>query len=62
MNSKENTCYTIFSQKLMANLVLKGFVLVEMRPDRGGSGRNVFFFKGSPELRAAVKDYQKNSK
>lgn len=42
----------------MATLVLKGFVLVEMRPDRKGNGRNVFFFKDSPEIREAVKEYQ----
>lgn len=56
---EKNTCYTVFSQKLMATLVLKGFVLVEMRPDRKCTGgKNVFFFKDTPELRTAVKDYQ----
>ena len=56
--NEKNTCYTIYSLKLMATLVLKGFVLVEMRPDRKGNGRNVFFFKDSPEIREAVKEYQ----
>lgn len=55
---ENNTCYTVFSQKLMAILVLKGFVLVEMRPDRKGNGKNVFFFKDTPELRIAIKEYQ----
>ena len=35
--NEKNTCYTIYSQKLMATLVLKGFVIVEMRPDRKGN-------------------------
>lgn len=55
---EKSSCYTIYSQQLMATLVLKGFVLVEMRPDRKGNGKNVFFFKDSPELRRAVKEYQ----
>lgn len=55
---EKNTCYTIYNQKLMATLVLKGFVLVEMRPDRKGNGKNVFFFKDTPELRNAVKECQ----
>lgn len=55
-----NSCYTIYSQKLMATLVLKGFALAEMRPDRKESGKNVFFFKDTPELRAAVKKYQES--
>lgn len=42
--NEKNTCYTIYSQKLMAILVLKGFVLVDMRPDKKGNGKNVFFF------------------
>lgn len=41
---EKNTCYTIYSQKLMATLVLKGFVLVEMRPDRKGNGKKCILF------------------
>lgn len=56
----ETKYYTIFSQKLMSELVAKGFVLVNMRPDEKGSGRNVFYFRNTPELRQAVADYRNN--
>lgn len=54
----ETKYYTIFSQKLMSKLVAQGFVLVNMRPDERGSGRNVFYFRNSPELRQAVEEYK----
>lgn len=53
----ETKYYTIFSQRLMSKLVAQGFVLVNMRPDERGSGRNVFYFRNSPELRQAVEEY-----
>lgn len=52
----ETKYYTIFSQRLMSKLVAQGFVLVNMRPDERGSGRNVFYFRNSPELRQAVEE------
>ena len=55
---KETKYYTIFSQKLMSELVAKGFVLVNMRQDEKGSGRNVFYFRNCPELRQAVEEYR----
>ena len=60
--NEKNTCYTIYSQKLMAILVLKGFVLVDMRPDKKGNGKNVFFFKHSPKIREVVKEYTVHNK
>lgn len=51
---------TIYSQKLAATLMLKGFVLVGMeRNNASDSGRNVFFFKDSPELEKAISEYIK---
>lgn len=50
----------VFNQKLSGYLMLRGFVLVDMRPDTHGSGRNVFFFKDSPELHKAIDDYKNN--
>ena len=35
----------------------RGFVLIEMRPDLKNSGRNVFFFKDTPQLRSAIDEY-----
>lgn len=54
----ETKYYSIFSQRLMAELVAKGFVLINMRPDEKGSGRNIFYFRNSPELRQAVESYR----
>lgn len=49
---------TIYSQKLAATLMLKGFVLVGMEKNNASdSGRNVFFFKDSPELEKAISEY-----
>lgn len=56
---KKNTMKTIFSQKLAGNLMQKGFVLVDMRPNKDGTGKNVFFFKDTPELNNAIAEYQK---
>ena len=49
---------TVFSQKLAGWLMLNGFVLGQMRPDNEGSGRNIFFFKNSPEIRRKMYEYR----
>jgi len=49
---------TIFGQRMTGYLLLRGFVLAGMRPDREGSGRNVFFFKDTPDIRRAMNDYK----
>lgn len=50
---------TIYSQRLAGTLMLKGFVLAGMERNKDSdSGRNVFFFKDSPELEAAIKEYK----
>jgi len=48
---KDGKNKTIFSQKLAAYLMDRGFVLLDMRRDVKGSGKNVFYFKNSEELR-----------
>lgn len=57
MDDKVKTV-TIFNQKLAGYLMLKGFVLAGMRPDRDGSGRNLFFFKDSEELRKRMNSFK----
>ena len=52
MNEKKMR--TIFSQKLAGILMQKGFVLVEMRPNTNGNGKNVFYFNDSPELEKVI--------
>lgn len=48
---------TIFSQKLAAYLMDRGFVLCDMKRDSKGTGKNVFYFKNSPELIDAIFEY-----
>ena len=35
----------------------KGFVLIDMRPDLKKSGRNIFFFNDTPQLKSAIAEY-----
>lgn len=58
----ETKTVSIFSQKLAGYLMLKGFVLIDMRPDLCGSGRNVFFFNDSDELRRKIDTFKKYKK
>ena len=39
-------------------LMQKGFVLVEMRPNTNGNGKNVFYFNNSSELEKIVSEYK----
>lgn len=49
----------IFSQKLAGLLMLKGFVLKAMRPDKYHPNRNVFIFNDSEELRNVLNDFNR---
>lgn len=51
LNQDEKSCLTVFSQRLTADLMLKGHRLIEMRPDRRYPERNVFFFLNTEEVR-----------
>jgi len=55
----ENKNVAIFSQKLAGWLMQRGFVLVGMEKSKiSGAGRNVFFFKNSPEINAQIECYK----
>ena len=54
----ERKMKTIFSMKLAGLLMQKGFVLVEMRPNTNGNGKNVFYFNDSPELEKVIDEYK----
>ena len=47
----------VFKQELAGYLMMHKFVLVDMRPDNRGTGRNVFFFNDTPELQQAIQEY-----
>ena len=49
--------FTIYSQRLAGYLMLHGFVLVEIRKNEDGSGRNVFYFNDSSELQQTIRQY-----
>lgn len=54
----EYKTFPIYSMKLAGLAMYKGFVLQSMEPDRNGSGRNVFYFKNSPELLEFIEEYK----
>ena len=58
----ERKMKTIFSQKLAGYLMLKGFVLVGMEQGRNLSGKNVFYFNDSDELKSAMDEYKASQK
>ena len=54
----ERKLKTIFSMKLAGVLMQNGFVLVDMRPNTNGSGKNVFYFNDSPELEKMINQFK----
>jgi len=37
--------------------MLRGFVLIAVKPNDNKSGRNVFFFRDSTEIKTAMQEY-----
>lgn len=54
----ERKMKTIFSQRLAGYLMIKGFVLVGMEQGRNKSGKNVFYFNDSDELKRVMDEYR----
>lgn len=50
----------IYSQRMAALLMLRGFVLQGMERNHDGTGKNVFFFKDSEDLRNAMSEISKS--
>lgn len=66
MRNQEETIITnerkkdivIFNQRMAGYLMLKGYVLLEMRPDiKSTSHKNIFIFRDTPQLRQSMSDY-----
>ena len=55
---KQTKYFTVFSQKLAGYLMIKGFVLKDMRQDEKGSGKNIFFFKNTESLKVEIMKYK----
>lgn len=51
----------IYTQKLAGYLMLRGFVLIDMKPNRKNPNRNDFLFGDSPELQKAIDDYARGN-
>ena len=54
---KERKSFIVYSQKMAGYLMQKGFVLIDMQPDLKKSGRNVFFFMDTPQLKSSIDEY-----
>lgn len=50
----------VYSQKVAAKLMLKGFVLQGMDKHKSRNGRNIFYFKDSEELIKAINEITKS--
>ncbi len=46
----------VYSQKLAAKLMLRGFILQGMEKNKRFSDKNIFHFKDSEELNKAIKE------
>ncbi|NRD80267.1 hypothetical protein HPT25_23375 [Bacillus sp. BRMEA1] len=49
----------IYSQQMAAKLMLKGFVLQGMDKNQNKSGKNIFYFNDSDELRKVMSELSK---
>ena len=55
-NTMDN-CREIFSLRLARYLESKGFMIISTRPDLKETGRDVFLFANTPQLRQAIDTY-----
>ena len=48
----------VFNQRMAGYLMQKGYVLLDMQPDiKSTSGKNIFLFKDTPQIRQSMSDY-----
>jgi len=50
----------IYSQKMAGYLMLRGFILQDIKRNYDNSGRNIFYFKESDELKKSIKQFNEN--
>ncbi|WP_172408124.1 DUF5659 domain-containing protein [Desulfosporosinus sp. FKA] len=50
--------YNCFSQKLAGFLLINGFPLIGLKSDLKKTGKNVYLFSDSIQLREAIKKYK----
>lgn len=49
--------FIVFNQKMAGYLMQRGFVLIDMQPDLKKTGRNIFLFNDTPQLKSAINEY-----
>lgn len=49
--------FIVFNQRMAGYLMQRGFVLIDMQPDLKKTGRNIFLFNDTPQLKSAIDDY-----
>ncbi|KKO54500.1 DUF5659 domain-containing protein [Paenibacillus sp. DMB20] len=52
-----NNHFVVLSQKMAGHLMMRGFVLKGIGENHRYPGRNVFFFKNTPELQEAIAEF-----
>jgi len=57
----ESTYRVIYSMRLAGLAMANGFILVSMDENFNGNGKNVFFFKDTPQLARFIDNYKANS-
>ena len=67
MNNNQNEKYEhkdfiVFSMKMAGLLMSNGFKLLNMKPSKKGSNRNIFVFRESDELISFIHSNSNNSK
>lgn len=53
----KNRTFTVFSMRLAGYLMLQGFVLEDIAPNRKTPDKRVFFFKDGDEIQEAIATY-----
>lgn len=61
-NMSKKKSMTIFSQSVCAKLMLRGYKLQGMKPDRKYPERNVFFFENTEKARNDLAEIVKDCK
>lgn len=57
MRNTNKKNFIVFNQRMAGYLMQKGFVLINMQSDFKKTGRNIFFFIDTPQLKSAIDDY-----
>ncbi len=51
--------FNVYNQRMAGYLMQRGFVLMDIQPDLKKTGRNVFLFNDTLQLRSAIDDYMR---